>query len=158
LWSCYASHTKFRTGSKNPFLPPHPDDSGEGGHGPGLTNVEHAPLAEIMGRRYKCSAIFNCSAPDTGNMEVLARYGTKAQQDRWLTPLRAGEIRPAFAMTEPDVASSDATDIACSIRREGDEHVINGRKWYTTGAMNERGEIFALMGKTDPDHVDRHRQ
>ncbi|MBC7730429.1 MAG: acyl-CoA dehydrogenase family protein [Bacteriovorax sp.] len=151
----------------NLFLPPHPDgsngaaeagDTGTGGHGPGLSNVEYAPLAEIMGRRYWCSEIFNCSAPDTGNMEVLARYGTKAQQERWLTPLLAGQIRSAFAMTEPDVASSDATNIACSIRREGDEYVINGRKWYITGAMNERCEIFVLMGKTDPDHADRHRQ
>ena len=151
----------------NLFLPPHPGgsngaaeagDTGAGGHGPGRSNVEYAPLAEIMGRRYWCSEIFNCSAPDTGNMEVLARYGTKAQQERWLTPLLAGQIRSAFAMTEPDVASSDATNIACSIRREGDEYVINGRKWYITGAMNERCEIFVLMGKTDPDHADRHRQ
>jgi acyl-CoA dehydrogenase len=91
-------------------------------------------------------------------MEVLARYGTKAQQDRWLTPLLAGEIRSSFAMTEPEVASSDATNIRCSIRREGDEYVINGRKWYITGAMNERCEIFVLMGKTDPDNADRHKQ
>ena len=115
----------------NLFLP-------ESEHGPGLSNVEYAPLCEIMGRRYWCSEIFNCSAPDTGNMEVLARYGTKAQQERWLKPLLAGEIRSAFAMTEPEVASSDATNIRCSIRREGDEYVINGRKWYITGAMNER--------------------
>ena len=148
----------------NLFLPPDPDhsgeagDTGERGHGPGLTNVEYAPLAEIMGRRYWCSEIFNCSAPDTGNMEVLARYGTKAQQSRWLTRLLAGEIRSVFAMTEPDVASSDATNIACSIRREGDEYVINGRKWYITRAMNERCEIFVLMGKTDRDHAGRHRQ
>ena len=151
----------------NLFLPPHPGgsngaaeagDTGAGGHGPGRSNVEYAPLAEIMGRRYWCSEIFNCSAPDTGNMEVLARYGTKAQQERWLTPLLAGQIRSAFAMTEPDVASSDATNIACSIRREGDEYVINGRKWYITGAMNERCEIFVLMGKTDPDNADRHKQ
>ena len=91
-------------------------------------------------------------------MEVRARYGTKAQQDRWLTPLLAGEIRSSFAMTEPEVASSDATNIQCSIRREGDEYVINDRKWYITGAMNERCEIFVLMGKTDPDNADRHRQ
>jgi acyl-CoA dehydrogenase len=145
----------------NLFLPPHPgdaDDAADGGHTSGLTNVEYAPLAEIMGRRYWCSEIFNCSAPDTGNMEVLARYGTPAQQARWLTPLLNGEIRSAFAMTEPDVASSDATNIACSIRRDGDDYVINGRKWYITGAMNERCEIFILMGKTDPDHADRHKQ
>ncbi|WP_260397049.1 acyl-CoA dehydrogenase family protein, partial [Variovorax sp. KBW07] len=135
----------------NLFLP-------EAEHGPGLTNVEYAPLCEIMGRRYWCAEIFNCSAPDTGNMEVLARYGTKAQQERWLTPLLAGEIRSSFAMTEPEVASSDATNIRCSIRREGDEYVINGRKWYITGAMNERCEIFVLMGKTDPDNADRHKQ
>ncbi|WP_295977022.1 acyl-CoA dehydrogenase family protein [uncultured Variovorax sp.] len=135
----------------NLFLP-------ESEHGPGLSNVEYAPLCEIMGRRYWCSEIFNCSAPDTGNMEVLARYGTKAQQERWLKPLLAGEIRSSFAMTEPEVASSDATNIRCSIRREGDEYVINGRKWYITGAMNERCEIFVLMGKTDPDNADRHKQ
>ena len=139
----------------NLFLPPHPGDTHTT---TGLTNLEYAPLAEIMGRRYWCSEIFNCSAPDTGNMEVLARYGTKAQQERWLTPLLAGEIRSAFAMTEPDVASSDATNIECSIRREGDEYVINGRKWYITGAMNERCEVFILMGKTDPDNADRHQQ
>jgi len=139
----------------NLFLPPHPGDDG---HGPGLTNVEYAPLCEIMGRRYWCAEIFNCAAPDTGNMEVLARYGTPAQQQRWLTPLMNGEIRSAFAMTEPDVASSDATNIECSIRRDGDDYVINGRKWYITGAMNERCEVFILMGKTDPDHADRHRQ
>jgi acyl-CoA dehydrogenase len=139
----------------NLFLPPHPGDTH---HATGLTNLEYAPLAEIMGRRYWCSEIFNCSAPDTGNMEVLARYGTLAQQERWLKPLLNGEIRSAFAMTEPDVASSDATNIACSIRRDGDDYVINGRKWYITGAMNERCEVFILMGKTDPDHADRHRQ
>ena len=124
----------------NLFLPPHPGDhgSGEVHAATGLTNLEYAPLCEIMGRRYWSAEIFNCSAPDTGNMEVLARYGTPAQQARWLTPLLNGEIRSAFAMTEPAVASSDATNIECSIRRDGDEYVINGRKWYITGAMNER--------------------
>ncbi len=135
----------------NLFLP---DDE----HGAGLTNLEYAPLCEIMGRRYWCAEAFNCNAPDTGNMEVLARYGTKAQQERWLTPMLRGEIRSSFAMTEPAVASSDATNIECSIRREGDDYVINGRKWYITGAMNERCEIFVLMGKTDPDNADRHKQ
>ena len=139
----------------NLFLPPHPGDSS---NTTGLTNLEYAPLAEIMGRRYWCSEIFNCSAPDTGNMEVLARYGTAEQKERWLTQLLAGEIRSSFAMTEPDVASSDATNIACSIRRDGDYYVINGRKWYITGAMNERCEVFVLMGKTDPDNADRHKQ
>ncbi|MEP7299621.1 MAG: acyl-CoA dehydrogenase family protein [Burkholderiales bacterium] len=144
-----------KQGLWNLFLPPHPGDH----HAPtGLTNLEYAPLCEIMGRRYWSAEIFNCSAPDTGNMEVLARYGTKAQQERWLVPLLAGEIRSSFAMTEPEVASSDATNIQCSIRREGDEYVINGRKWYITGAMNERCEIFVLMGKTDPDNAGRHRQ
>ena len=135
----------------NLFLP---DDE----HGAGLTNLEYAPLCEIMGRRYWCAEAFNCSAPDTGNMEVLARYGTKAQQERWLAPLLRGEIRSSFAMTEPAVASSDATNIECSIRRDGDDYVIDGRKWYITGAMNERCEVFVLMGKTDPDNADRHRQ
>ena len=135
----------------NLFLP-------EAEHGPGLTNLEYAPLCEIMGRRYWCAEAFNCSAPDTGNMEVLARYGTKAQQERWLTPLLEGHIRSSFAMTEPAVASSDATNIECSIVRDGDDYVINGRKWYITGAMNERCEIFILMGKTDPDNADRHKQ
>jgi len=135
----------------NLFLP-------EKEHGSGLTNVEYAPLAEIMGRRYWSSEVFNCSAPDTGNMEVLARYGTKAQQERWLRPLLEGRIRSSFAMTEPDVASSDATNIECSIRRDGGDYVINGRKWYITGAMNERCELFIVMGKTDPDNADRHKQ
>ncbi len=135
----------------NLFLP-------ESGHGAGLSNLEYAPLCEIMGRRYWCAEAFNCNAPDTGNMEVLARYGTPEQQARWLAPMLEGRIRSSFAMTEPAVASSDATNIECSIRREGDEYVINGRKWYITGAMNERCEIFILMGKTDPDHANRHQQ
>jgi acyl-CoA dehydrogenase len=131
----------------NLFLPEH--------HG-GLSNLDYAPLAEIMGRVLWCPEVFNCSAPDTGNMEVLLKYGTPAQQERWLKPLLAGEIRSAYAMTEPGVASSDATNIETSIRREGEEYVINGRKWFITNAMYERTKIFIVMGKSDPDNPDRH--
>ena len=125
---------------------------------PGLSNLEYAPLAEIMGRVGWASEVFNCSAPDTGNMETLERYGTEEQKRRWLAPLLEGEIRSAFCMTEPDVASSDATNIQCRIARDGDHYVVNGRKWWSSGAGDPRCNILIVMGKTAPENPDKYRQ
>ena len=126
--------------------------------GAGLNNLEYAPLCEIMGRSLLAPEVFNCSAPDTGNMETIWRYGTEAQKERWLKPLLAGEIRSSFAMTEPEIASSDATNISCSILRDGDDYVIDGRKWYTTGSTDPRCQILIVMGKSDPDGANKYQQ
>ena len=157
LWKRWPKTEELKQKAKNVglwnlFLP---KDYGD--LSPGLTNLEYAPLAEIMGRRIWISEIFNCSAPDTGNMEVLAKYGNDAQKDAWLTPLMAGEIRSAFLMTEPEVASSDATNIETSIVLEGDEYVINGRKWWSSGGMDPHCKVAIVMGKTDPT-ASRHQQ
>ena len=137
----------------NLFLP-----KAHGEHGAGLSNLEYAPLAEIMGRVEWASEVFNCSAPDTGNMETLALFGNERQKHDWLEPLLDGKIRSAFSMTEPEVASSDATNIRCHIRRDGDSYVINGRKWYTSGALNAACKLLIVMGKTDPDNPNTHQQ
>ena len=139
-----------KRGLWNLFLAGHPE-------GAGLSNLQYAPLAELTGRSFLAPEALNCAAPDTGNMEVLAEFGTDEQKVRWLRPLLDGEIRSAFCMTEPDVASSDATNISTSIVRDGDVYVINGRKWWSSGAMDPRCQILIVMGKTNPD-ADRHRQ
>ncbi|MFT6583567.1 MAG: acyl-CoA dehydrogenase [Alphaproteobacteria bacterium] len=135
----------------NLFLP-------ESDYGAGLTNIEYAPLCEIMGRVHWAPEVFNCSAPDTGNMETIVRYGTQDQRDQWLDPLLAGEIRSAFAMTEPNVASSDAMNIETSIVREGDDYIINGRKWWTSGIGDPRCKIMIVMGKSDPNAESYQQQ
>ncbi|APE20663.1 MULTISPECIES: acyl-CoA dehydrogenase family protein [Streptomyces] len=141
-----------RQGLWNLFLP-------DAEYGAGLTNLQYAPLAEITGRSpHLAPTALNCAAPDTGNMELLAQFGDEAQKKQWLEPLLAGEIRSAFAMTEPEVASSDATNIETRIRRDGDSYVVDGRKWYISGAMNPDCTIFIVMGKTDPDGADPRRQ
>ena len=156
LWKSPPLMTELKEKAKqaelwNLFLP-------ESERGAVLTNLEYAPLAEVMGRVTWCSEVFNCTAPDTGNMEVIDRYGSEEQKEQWLEPLLRGEIRSCFSMTEPEVASSDATNIESPIVLDGDEYVINGRKWWSSGAMNEACKIIIFMGKTDPDNPDRHKQ
>jgi acyl-CoA dehydrogenase len=157
LWTLHPAMEGLKSKAKeaglwNLFLP-----NNYGKFSPGLSNLEYAAMAEIMGRIPWCSEIFNCSAPDTGNMEVFAKYGTPEQQEKWLIPLMNGTIRSAFLMTEPQVASSDATNIETSIVRDGDEYVINGRKWWASGGMNKECKIAIVMGKTDPNAA-RHIQ
>ena len=154
-WKCPPILDELKAKAKaqdlwNLFLP-------ESNKGAGLTNLEYAPISEVMGRVSFGSEVFNCSAPDTGNMEVLERYATEENKEKWLKPLLAGEIRSAFAMTEPAVASSDATNIESSITKEGDEYVINGRKWWTSGILDKRCKILIFMGKTDPN-AEKHKQ
>ncbi len=158
-WSTPPAMSELKTlardaGLWNLFIPPEFREYG----GEGLSNLEYAPLAEIMGRVVWAPEVFNCNAPDTGNMEVFMRFATPEQKARWLEPLLAGEIRSAYAMTEPRVASSDATNIECAIERDGDDYVVNGRKWFITGAMHENCRIFIVMGKTDPHNSNRHAQ
>ena len=139
----------------NLFVPPQFAEFSQIG---GLSNFDYAPLAEMMGRVLWSAEVFNCNAPDSGNMEVLMKYASKEQQERWLAPLLNAEIRSSYAMTEPQVASSDATNIELRIERDGDQWVLNGRKWFITGAMNSSTRIFIVMGKSDPENADRHRQ
>jgi len=157
LWQVYPELDGLKAMARekklwNLFLPPSYEQ-----YSPGLTNIEYAPLAELMGRMPWSAQVFNCSAPDTGNMEVLAKYGTDQQKQKWLEPLLQGSVRSAFLMTEPDVASSDARNINCSINREGNHYIINGHKWWSTGGLHPQTRFFILMGKSNPE-ADRNQQ